>query len=93
LDILFCNQESVNVSPLLACGRGEGSGAILIPGWLLKKWHISAVEEGMLVFVKDITTLKLLSDGSWKEYISTSPIPGNCLPGSSYNFMQKPPIG
>jgi hypothetical protein len=38
-------------------------------------------------FVEDISTLKLSVDGSYSEYISTKPIPGNRLLGTSCNFI------
>jgi hypothetical protein len=38
-------------------------------------------------FVEDISTLKLSPDGSYSEYISTKPIPGNRLLGTGCNFM------
>jgi hypothetical protein len=38
-------------------------------------------------FVEDISTLKLSADGSWNEFIHTTPIPGNRLLGTGCNFM------
>ena len=38
-------------------------------------------------FVEDVSTLKLSPGGSYSEYISTKPIPGNRLLGTSCNFI------
>ncbi|RLD21514.1 MAG: hypothetical protein DRI69_03865 [Bacteroidetes bacterium] len=45
-----------------------------------------------LPFLADITTFLQTADGSYKEYIHTSPIPGNRLLGTSIRFMVNPDI-
>lgn len=43
-------------------------------------------------FVEDISTLKLSGDGSWKEFIDSTPIPGNRLLGTSCSFILNPKL-